>query len=70
MMSIKMANSNLPNNSVQIKTEGLQPITLTPVSIPRKDSQIVAPNTLRKRTKSTKSVIRMIAGEIDEAFSA
>ena len=66
---MKMAASTLANNSIQLKTKGPQPITLTPIVMPRKDSQEIASRTLQKRTNQTKSIVKMIAGRSDDVFS-
>ena len=54
LINIKMKNSKLPNNTIQIESGGPQPVTLTPISFPRKDSQNVTKRTLLNRRKQTK----------------
>ena len=56
VINMKMKNSSLPNNSIQLNTGGSQRLTLTPISVARKDSDVIAKRTLRARTKQSKDV--------------
>ena len=67
VINMKMKNSSLPNNSIQLNTGGSQPLTLTPISVARKDSDVIAKRTLRARTKQSKDVLQMISGKSEEA---
>ena len=67
VINMKMKNSSLPNNSIHLNTGGSQPLTLTPISVARKDSDVVAKRTLRTRTKQSKDVLQMISGKSEEA---
>ena len=67
VINMKMKNSSLPNNSIQLNTGGSQPLTLTPISVARKDSDVIAKRTLRARTKQSKDVLQMISWKSEEA---
>ena len=69
VVGIKMDQSHLINKSVQFSTGGPQPLTLTPVQVPRKKSHSVSKRTLRNRTNLSKDIIQLIAGDNEEAFS-
>ena len=64
---MKMKNPSLPNNSIQLNTGGSEPLTLTPISVARKDSDVIVKRTLRARTKQSKDVLQMISGKSEEA---
>ena len=68
VVGIKMTTSTLPNKSIQLASSSSAPVTLTPIPMPRKVSDDVAPRTLRKRSLQTKSIIQMMAGS-DSGFS-
>ena len=59
---IKMKQSLLPNMSIKIDTGGSQNMTLTPITVARKESHSITSRTLRTRTKQTKDIMEMIAG--------
>ena len=67
VINMNMKNSSLPNNSIQLNTGGSQPLTLTPISVAGKDSDVIAKRTLRARTKQSKDVLQMISGKSEEA---
>ena len=64
VINMKMKNSSLPNNSIQLNTGGSQ--HLTPISVARKDSDVIAKRTLRARTKQSKDLLQMISGKSEE----
>ena len=57
VLTIKMNQSDLPNNTVRLATSGPQPLTVTPIAVARKDSQEVLKRTLSSRTKQSKEII-------------
>lgn len=69
VISTKMKGSSLPNNYFEVKTGGSRPMTLTKISVARKDSDLIAERTLRARTKQSKEVFEMISGKSEEATS-
>lgn len=46
----------------------MQPLTLTPISIPRKDSTDISDRSLLNRNNTAKNLIKLISGESDAAF--
>ena len=69
VMAIKMSQSTLANHSIKLQTSGPQPLTLTPITVAKKESQSVSKRTLRARTKQYKDVLEMISGSSSEAIS-
>ena len=69
VLTIKMKQSDLPNNTVKLATSGPQPLTVTPIAVARKDSQEVSKRTLSSRTKQSKEIIQMISGSSSEALT-
>ena len=67
LLAIKVKQSTLANNTIQVQSGGPQPLTLTPISIARKDSCSV---TLRCRSKQTKQIIGLISGSNDAAIAS
>ena len=57
VISIKMKQSLLPNKSIEIVTGGSQNMTLTPITIARKESHSITSRTLRARTKQTTDIM-------------
>ena len=45
VISLKVKHSSLPNNSILINSGGPQPLTLTMIAVPRKESQDVTKRT-------------------------
>ena len=70
VISIKMKQSTLLNNSVQFSSGGPQPLTLTPVQVPRKETQVASKRTTYTRTKQSTDIIKLIAGDSPDAFAA
>ena len=62
VISLKVKHSQLPNNSIQINTGGPQPLTLTTIALPRKETQDVTKRRVRSRTKQSKELLEMISG--------
>ena len=62
VISLKVKHSQLPNNSIQINSGGPQPLTLTTIAVPRKESRDVTNRTVRSRTKQSKELLEMISG--------
>ena len=70
VLSIKMRQSELPNKTVMLETAGRQLLTVvTPIAVAVKDSQIVAPRTVRSRTKQFKEIMQIIFGSSSEALT-
>ena len=69
VLTIKMKQSDLPNNTVKAGYIGPQPLTVTPIAVPRKDSQEVSKRTLSSRTKQSKEIIQMISGSSSEELT-
>ena len=67
LLTIKMDQSKLLNKSVQFSTGGPQPLTLTPVTVPRKESD--CERTKYDRSKRIRDYIRLSSGDGDEAFT-
>ena len=65
-----MNESTMRNCSVQFNTGGSQPLTLTPVALPRVETHSASKRTLRKRTKQLNDIIHLSAGDNDEAYAA
>ena len=63
-----MSQSTLANHSIKLQTSGPQPLTLTPITVAKKESQSVSERTLRARTNQSKDVLEMIPGS-SEAIS-
>lgn len=63
IMAIKMKQSSLPNNSVQVATAGSQTLTFTPITLAKKHSQDVTKRTLSSRTKQSKEIMKLILGD-------
>ena len=71
LVLIKLQQSASENKkTIQIQSGGPQPITLTPVTVARKESQNVSKRTLIARTKQTKEVMKLISGSSAEAQNA
>ena len=70
IISIKMKQSTLLNKSVQFSNGGPQPITLTPVQVPRKEAQVASKRTIYNRTKQSTNIIKLISGDSPDAFAA
>ena len=70
VISIKMKQSTLLNNSVQFSSGGPQPLPLTPVQMPRKETQVASKRTIHNRTKQSTVIINLIAGDSPGAFAA
>ena len=70
VISIKMKQSTLLNNSVQFNSGGPQPLTLAPVQVPRKEIQVASKRTIYNRTKQSTDIIKLIAGNSPDAFAA
>ena len=51
LLAIKVKQSTLANNTIQVQSGGPQPLTLTPISIARKYSCSVTRKTLRCKSK-------------------
>ena len=64
-----MKQSLLPNKSIKIDAGGSQNMTLTPITVGRKVSHSITSRTLRARTKQTKDIMGMIAGNSCDAVS-
>ena len=58
IINLKVNNSTLPNNSIQISTGGPPPLTVSPIAAARKESQEVTKRTLRLRTRQSKEVLQ------------
>ena len=69
LLTIKMDQSKLLNKSVQFSTGGPQPLTLTPVTVPRKESDCASKRTKYDRSKRIRDYIRLSSGDGDEAFT-
>ena len=69
VISIKMKQSILPNKSIKIDTGGSQNMPSTPITTARKESHMNTSRTLRARTKQTKDIMGMIAGNSCNAVS-
>ena len=70
LMSIKLKQSNLPNNTVLVETSGSQPFHVTPIALARKDSGDVTNRTLNLRTKQSKDILQLISGNSEKAITA
>ena len=57
VISIKMEQSKLLNRSVQFKTGGPQPLTLTPIAVPRKESSCASKRSISNWSKQLKGII-------------
>ena len=69
VMNIKMKQSPLPNNSVQLKTNSSAPLTVTPITFARKDSTTVTKKTVRYRTKESMKLLKIISGGSADAVT-
>ena len=69
VINLKVKNSTLPNNSIQIRSGGHQPLILTPIAVARKESQEVTKRTLRLRTRQSKELLETISGKSTQATS-
>ena len=69
LLTIKMDQSKLLNKSVQFSRGGPQPLTLTPVTLPRKESDCASKRTKYDRSKRIRDYIRLSSGDGDEAFT-
>ena len=70
VISIKMEQSKLLNRSVQFKTGGPQPLTLTPIAVPRKESNCASKRSINNRSKQLKDIICLSSGDANESFCA
>ena len=70
VISIKMKQSTLLNNSVQFSSGGPQPLRLTPVQVPRKETQVALKRTIFNQTKQSIDIIKLIAGDSPDVFAA
>ena len=70
VISIKMKQSTLLNNSVQFSSGGPQPLTLAQMQTPRKEIQIASKRTIYNRTKQSTDIIKLITGDSPDAFAA
>ena len=57
VISITMKQSLLPNKSIKIDTGGSQNMTLTPITVARKESHSITSRTLRARKKQTTDIM-------------
>ena len=69
VINLKVKNSTLPNNSIQISSGGPQPLTSTSIAVARKESQEVTKRTVRLRTRQSKELLEMISGKNTQATS-
>ena len=67
-LKVKMQNSPLPGNVVQVETGGPQALTLAPVTIPRKTSSDAGKRAIQKRTKKVKQLVDLVSGGTPEAI--
>ena len=70
LLAIKVKQSTLPNNTIQVESGGPQPLTLTPISVAKNDSCNVTQKTLRSRSQQVKEIIGLISGPNDEAIAS
>ncbi|XP_057296016.1 uncharacterized protein LOC130624966 [Hydractinia symbiolongicarpus] len=63
MVGIKMQQSNLPNKTVQLPSGSSQPLTITPIRIPRKSSDETCERNVRYRANTAKELIHLMSGE-------
>ena len=59
-----------PNQLLEIKTGGLNPLTFAQVTVGRKDSQVVSKRTLRASTKQITKITSLVAGGSREGIVA
>ena len=70
LLAIKVKQSTLAHNTIQVHSGGPQPLTLTPISIARKDSCRVTRKALRCRSKQKKQIVGLISGSNDAAIAS
>ena len=66
VIAIKLKQSEMPNNTINFATAGSSPLTLTPITVPRKESNDASNRTLRNRTKSSKEIISLLLITVTE----
>ena len=69
VMAIIMSQPSLTNHSIELKTSGLQLLTLTHIRVANKESQSASERKLRARTNQSKDILQMISGNSSEAIS-
>ena len=69
VLAIKLEQSKLLNKSVQFKTGGPQPLTLTPITVPRTESNRACKRSISNRSKQLKDIICLSSGDGNESFT-
>ena len=67
IINIKMKNSDMPNQTIQFPTKGPQPLSVTPVTIPRKEFNSVSKRQIDRRTKASKELIQVLSGNTHQS---
>ena len=66
---LKIKSQQSTSKTIEIKTGGSHPTTLTPIPIARKESHDVTPRTARARTKLAKELVQLLSGPSSEAVA-